>query len=144
MRSCKCLQCWHNLLCVHYQLFIDKKKWLWTELQAVKQWLLSIQATFLDKEEQSGGNVDSHLWYVCLHWLNRNGYLWILQTQEKSRSTKYVKTKVNLDTGIELLMVLCISSNWHQISFWSCMFHSIKPVFNSGQTGFELVWLVTL
>ena len=31
--------------------------------------------------------------------------------ERREKSTKYVKTKVELDTEIELLMVLCISSN---------------------------------
>ena len=31
--------------------------------------------------------------------------------ERREKGTKYVKTKVELDTEIELLMVLCISSN---------------------------------
>ena len=31
--------------------------------------------------------------------------------ERREKSSKYVKTKVELDTEIELLMVLCISSN---------------------------------
>ena len=36
--------------------------------------------------------------------------------ERREKSTKYVKTKVELDTETELLMVLCISSNW--VTIW--------------------------
>ena len=55
----------------------------------------------------------------------------------KERKHWVCKTKVESDSDFDMLTVGCISSKWHQISFWSCMFHSIKPVFNSWQTGFS-------